>query len=80
MSDTPQPEFTIYALGVVSMSVCASNALSPSEVEERANRESPTGIRSDWRLCEDERFLSGHSNPCPCNTHPRTHRHYLLNC
>lgn len=72
-------EFKIYSKGPVSMSVCASKELSKEEVEKRANEENPTGIESNWKTSENK-FESGEDNPCLCNTSPKTHLHYLLNC
>jgi hypothetical protein len=47
--------------------------------------EHPTGITSKWRKSKDKTFAAGGvggalPNPCPCNTCPKTHKHYLFNC
>lgn len=70
----------IYSTGIVACSVCASNDLSPEQVEEEVNRISPTGISSNWRISEEETFKDGIPNPCPCEQNPETRKHYLLHC
>ena len=71
-------EFEIYSVGVVNASVCSS--LSPKETEERLNRESPSGLSNGWTLSDNKTFAGGEPHPCPCNTHPETHKHYLFHC
>lgn len=71
-------EFEIYAEGLVCTSVCTS--LSVEEATVRLNQLRPSGIMSQWVKSEDKTFISGEPNPCPCNTHPDTHKHYLFNC
>ncbi len=71
-------EFVIYAgPGGVAISVCTS--LPREAIEDRANEESPTGIRSPWAI-RSPTFLNGEPNPCPCEQRPETHQHWLLNC
>ncbi len=72
------PDFEIYSEGTIHISVCSS--LSPEEIVDRANRDYPSGVTSNWQLSEDKLFASGQPNPCPCEQHPETHKHYLLNC
>lgn len=71
-------DFQCYNLGLVCASVCSS--LSLKEISKRLNLEYPTGIKSDWRFSNSKTFLSGHTNPCHCNTNPKTHKHYLFSC
>ncbi len=70
-------EFKIYSHGPLYMSVCTS--LSPEEATIRANKDNPTEIGSPWRIHTGE-FNTGEPNPCPCNDHPETHKHYLFVC
>lgn len=70
-----QYEFKIYAMGIVKASVCSS--LPPEEVAARMAREI-TGV-GPW-VFSREPFLTGESNPTPCNDKPDTHMHYLFVC
>lgn len=71
-------DFEVYSLGLVAASVCSS--LSLEETKKRLNEEHPTGIESQWELSKDKQFRGGQPNPCPCDQHPETHKHYLFNC
>lgn len=71
-------KFWIYNWGLLYASVCSS--LSLEETTEQINRELPTGIKSPWRLSSDKTFHTGETNPCACQQHPDTHKHYLFNC
>ena len=71
-------EFTAYAIGFVSASVCSS--LPIEETTERLNAEHPTGISSRWQLSDEPTFSGGEPNPCACNRWPDTHKHYLFEC
>lgn len=71
-------DFEVYSMGPVYCSVCSS--LSVEETTRRLNWEYPTGISSRWQLSKDATFRTGQPNPCPCNEHPDTHKHYLFNC
>lgn len=74
-------QLIIYSKGLVSVSVCAVNELTPEQVEEMTNIEYPTGISSKWHISEDKTFKDGVStNPCPCEEYPTKRKHYLLNC
>lgn len=70
-------EFTIYAIGICSASVCSS--LPAEEVKKRMSAE-PTGVSSPWQLAEDDAFADGTPMPCLCNEMPETHKHYLFHC
>lgn len=70
-------DFTIYGLGIVCASVCSS--LPREEVERRMAAEE-TGLDHGWFPSKDKAFRTGQPNPCPCNSHPETHTHYLFNC
>lgn len=70
-------EFVIYSEGIVCASVCSS--LPIEEVKARMAAHF-TGTSSQWTLSEDPTFKGGEPNPCPCNEHPETHKHYLFNC
>lgn len=71
-------EFTVYSVGLCFASVCTSLPLK--EATRRLNVEHPTGTRNEWKPSEDATFHSGEPNPCPCNTNPGTHKHYLFVC
>ena len=71
------PEFWVYAMGVCYASVCSS--LGEAETVGRMNSERPTGIGHPWRKAR-QAFHRGEPNPCPCNRHPDTHKHYLFEC
>lgn len=75
MSDAE--DFTIYARGLVHISVCSS--LEREQVEARANLEYPSGVHP-WVVSEEPTFKGGEPNPCPCHDHPETHKHWLLRC
>jgi len=69
----------IYSLGIVAMSACVANHITPEELVAYANKQYPTGISSDWSI-SNEAFKTGETNPCCCNKNPDTHKHYLLVC
>lgn len=66
----------VYSAGLCYASVCTR--LSDAETIERANQQEPTGIPPGWSISSDPTFIGGASNPCPCDHHPETHRHVLL--
>lgn len=71
----------IYSQGLVAMSVCVDKKLRTEEIEELCNLQSPTGIKPKWKISEAKKFSDGKTpNPCPCDTHPDSRMHYLLNC
>jgi len=70
-----EPYFVVYSEGLCCASVCSN--LHVSIVAARM-RERSTGV-SPWELSK-EKFSSGQENPCPCDGHPETHKHYLFNC
>ena len=69
---------TIYAQGLVCSSVCADGDMTPEEVEQAVNEQSPTGISSRWTISK-EPFKDGTPNPHPCEV-ISTRKHYLLEC
>lgn len=71
-------DVVIYATGFIYCSVCAPADMSVEDVVARVNEKMPTGIKSDWVLC-DEDFATGEINPCQCED-DETRLHYLLNC
>lgn len=71
-------DFIAYAVGLCCASVCTS--LPIEEATKRLNTEHPTGVTSLWEPSKDPTFSGGQSNPCPCDQHPDTHKHYLFNC
>ncbi len=69
----------VYALGVVSCSVCAPKDMPVETVTAQLNQMQPTGISSAWRLSEDATFKKGEPMPCVCEEDP-ARLHYLFNC
>jgi hypothetical protein len=69
-----------YSVGLLAASVCADNSLTPQEVEDEFNRTNPAGTTNGWKLSEDTHFRQGATNPCPCDQHPETRKHYLFEC
>ena len=69
---------SMLSVGLCCASVCTS--LPIDEALAWVNTQHPTGLSGRWELSEDDKFSSGESNPCECNDHPATHKHYLLEC
>lgn len=69
-----------YSIGLIAASVCADNLLAPEEVEKEFNRISPSGTTNGWKISEDTNFRQGKPNPCQCDQHPETRKHYLFEC
>lgn len=69
-----------YSVGLLTASVCAENSLTPQEVQDEFNKISPAGTMNGWKISDDTHFREGATNPCPCDTHPETRKHYLFNC
>jgi hypothetical protein len=73
------PDFFAYSVGLCCASVCTS--LPIAEATRRLNAECPTGISSKWSLSKDKTFRDGkNKNGCPCEDHPKTHKHFLFVC
>lgn len=71
-----RPEFTAYAVGFVSASVCTS--LPDEDATRRLNIEHMTGVHP-WVISDDETFADGTPHPCPCPD-SEEHRHVLFHC
>lgn len=71
-------DVVIYSHGLCCTSVCAAAELTPEEVAQAVNFQTPTGIASPWSVSEDT-FANGAPNPNPCNDNPHR-RHWLLTC
>lgn len=71
-------ELTAYSMNLVSASVCTS--LGRQDVLARMNLQCPTGVGRSWQFSDSPVFAGGEPNPCPCDTNPDTHKHYLLEC
>lgn len=70
-----------YSVGLCTASVCADNSLTIEEITNIFNAIRPTGITSQWAFADDEEtFLQGAPNPCPCHDFPDTRKHYLFHC
>ncbi len=74
-----EDELEVYSLGIVHCSVC-TNIKDPERVEMLVNMRCPTGTSSNWKISEEPKFHTGHTNPCPCEQKPKTHKHYLMVC
>lgn len=72
-----EADFTVYAAGPVFCSVCTT--LDPEAAAVRLNAEHPAGTKEGWGV-HPKGFRDGQPNPCPCDTHPETHRHMLFSC
>lgn len=79
MKKPGKDEFVIYSRGLLYMSVCTT-LTDEIEIERYANRENPTGLSHPWTIDEKGEFRDGTPMPCPCDTSPKTHKHYLLSC
>lgn len=75
-----------YAVGLVAASVCTNG--TPEQAIEYMDDHHPTGLSHGWSL-SDGVFIEGdgkggtferESNTIPCDQHPDTHTHYLLQC
>lgn len=67
------------------MSVCVDKNLTREQVEEEANKTSPSGTERGWKISEDTHFAKKTdkdplTNPCPCEQFPESRMHYLLDC
>jgi len=75
----PNYDCEVYALGLLHMSVCTR--LNDEETIARVNVTEPTGLDNGWAVSANATFSDGRTpNPAPCNMHPGTHRHLLLEC
>lgn len=78
MDEQATAQVEVYSWGLVYVSACAPETVSRNDVEDAVNLSHPTGIKSRWRVA-DENFASGDDNPCACSDHP-DRRHWLLSC
>ena len=69
----------IYSKGIVACSACVPKDMSKEDIEQAVNAKLPTGISSQWKISEDEKFREGLTNPCVCEADSNK-LHYLLNC
>jgi hypothetical protein len=77
----PGESFWCYAFGLGLASVCSSLPTAQAVAEELNRREKLTGIPGvgKWKPCAASTFRDKVSpNPCPCETQPETHQHFLL--
>lgn len=70
----------IYKMGPLTCSVCVPKELTREQVEAEVQRASPAGTERGWMVANDPTFKGGEPNPCPCNQHPGTRMHYLMEC
>lgn len=72
-------EVWVYAVGILSCSVCAPGGMDRDVVARQVNAKTPTGISSKWRISEDTHFVTGETMPCTCQDAP-DRKHWLLAC
>lgn len=78
-NDSDREGVVCYAVGICHASVCAPASMAIDDLLDAVNRLWPTGLDHGWMVATDEKFASGHSNPCSCELDPsRVHR--LLDC
>ena len=65
-----------------SLQVCVPKDYTDEQVEEFANRDSPTGIKSDWRIRKQgDPMLDGDAERVPCGDESRKDCcHIMLDC
>lgn len=73
-------ELHIYAVSLLCMSVCVPADMDTEEIERRANRQNMCGLAGGWRISKDRSFRTGEPMPGPCDEHPATRQHWLLEC
>lgn len=75
-------ELEIYGEGLFRCSVC-TNIQDLDRIEELVNIKRPTGVDRPWKIIF-EPFAKGNplteKSGCPCEKHPQTHKHYLMEC
>lgn len=72
-------EVWVYAIGILTCSVCAPGGMDRDVVARQVNAKTPTGISSRWRISSDTHFKSGETMPCTCQDAPNR-KHWLLEC
>ena len=84
MDQTPKPPanaedmYFIGEPGLVTMFMCAPAAAARTDVEAKANAESPTGIAGGWAISPETEIEGGpHPRQCPDSV---DRLHYMLNC
>lgn len=69
----------VYAMGLISLSICVPKTWTREEIENFANIKHPTGIESNWVISEDKVFRTGEKIPNQCEDHEKN-QHWLMNC
>lgn len=72
-------EIFLYAVGGLSMSVCAPAVLNAEQVAHAINRHYPCGGDLRWKVADDSHFKGGETNPCQCQE-DSDRKHWLLDC
>jgi hypothetical protein len=67
-------EFEVYLTGVRYCKVCTS-LTNLEEITKRVNEENPTGVENKWEVAKEN---LEESNPSPCISEPKNHKHYLF--
>jgi hypothetical protein len=70
----------IYSRGMVHCSVCVPKETPIADIEREVNEYNPTGIEPQWKLSTAATFITGQTNPCPCEQYPLERLHYLMVC
>lgn len=71
-------DIEIYSEGLICMSVCAKEHMTPEAVAARVNARSPSGTSAGWCATGDD-FADGSPNPSPCDQYA-DRKHHLLKC
>lgn len=69
---------TVYYRGAFVAAVCAPTAMLLTHVIAEVERLYPCPTNRGWKNTSSDRFSDGQESPCPCNRHPESHRHWLL--
>lgn len=72
-------EIYLYAVGGLSMSVCAPSHLDGQDVAQAVTRHYPSGLYQGWKIAADAHFKGGQANPCQCEE-SSDRKHWLLDC
>jgi len=71
-------ELEVYRNGLIYCSVC-TNVKSKRRIVELVNQKNPSGLNHGWTISIDAKFVTGQTNPCPCEQ-KEGFKHYLMVC
>lgn len=89
---TAGDDIFVYRASALCCSVCVPKEWTRDQVEAATNEDHDGKLRDElgeryeqfdrgelrWTISMDEAFKGGETNPCPCNDHPETRLHYLM--